>query len=99
MGDFGGVDCRRPGGGHLDAGNERPEQVHDPAKRDELVLRANQDTGGGGRSAMHCARRPGQLAGSKMKRRRGSLTVECALLLPVLFMLTFGLIEYGWMFL
>ena len=34
-----------------------------------------------------------------MKRRRGSLTVEAALLLPLLFILTFGLIEYGWMFL
>jgi len=34
-----------------------------------------------------------------MKHRRGSLTVEAALLLPLLFMLTFGLIEYGWMFL
>jgi Flp pilus assembly protein TadG len=34
-----------------------------------------------------------------MKSRRGSLTVEAALLLPLLFMLTFGLIEYGWMFL
>jgi Flp pilus assembly protein TadG len=35
----------------------------------------------------------------KHNRRRGSLTVEAALLLPLLFMLTFGLIEYGWMFL
>ncbi len=34
-----------------------------------------------------------------MKRRRGSLTVEAALLLPLLLILTFGLIEYGWMFL
>ena len=34
-----------------------------------------------------------------MKHRRGSLTVEAALLLPLIFMLTFGLIEYGWMFL
>jgi Flp pilus assembly protein TadG len=34
-----------------------------------------------------------------MRNRRGSLTVEAALLLPLLFMLTFGLMEYGWMFL
>jgi Flp pilus assembly protein TadG len=36
---------------------------------------------------------------SRTKSRRGSLTVEAALLLPLIFMLTFGLIEYGWMFL
>jgi len=33
------------------------------------------------------------------RRARGSLTVEAALLLPLIFMLTFGLLEYGWMFL
>jgi len=33
------------------------------------------------------------------RQPRGSLTVEAALLLPLVFMLTFGLIEYGWMFL
>lgn len=31
-------------------------------------------------------------------RYRGSLTVEAAILFPLLFMITFGLIEYGWMF-
>jgi len=32
-------------------------------------------------------------------RRRGVATVEMALVLPLLLMLTFGMIEYGWMFL
>src|SRR3954453_1896122 len=35
----------------------------------------------------------------RRRRRSASLTVEAALLLPLIFMLTFGLIEYGWMFL
>src|SRR5689334_5970001 len=42
-----------------------------------------------------------KLRGRQIIRRsdRGSITVEAALLFPLVMLLTFGLIEYGWMFL
>lgn len=33
------------------------------------------------------------------QRRRGTVTTEAALLLPLLLLMTFGALEYGWMFL
>jgi len=36
---------------------------------------------------------------NKHARRRGTVLVETALILPLLLLLTFGLLEYGWMFL
>lgn len=33
------------------------------------------------------------------QHRRASIIVEAAILFPILFLLTFGIIEYGWMFL
>ena len=33
-----------------------------------------------------------------MRRKAGTVLVETALILPLLLILTFGLIEYGWMF-
>ncbi len=35
----------------------------------------------------------------KSRRNRGLVTVEAALLMPLLLLLVFGVIEYGWMFL
>ena len=36
---------------------------------------------------------------SKNKRFRGLATVETAIVLPLLLLITFGLLEYGWLFL
>src|SRR5262245_1734829 len=33
------------------------------------------------------------------RRNRGTAIVEAAIIFPILFLLTFGIIEYGWMFL
>jgi len=36
---------------------------------------------------------------ARVRRRRGLSTVELAIILPVMLWLTFGIVEYGWMFL
>lgn len=36
---------------------------------------------------------------SKKVKRKGVVTIEAALVFPILLLLTFGLIEYGWLFL
>jgi len=36
---------------------------------------------------------------NKTRNTKGIATIEMALLLPILCMLTFGVMEYGWMFL
>jgi Flp pilus assembly protein TadG len=36
---------------------------------------------------------------NKLDRRRGTVLIEAALVFPILILLTFGLIEYGWLFL
>ena len=36
---------------------------------------------------------------TKRDRRRGVVLIEAALVFPILLLLTFGLIEYGWLFL
>ncbi|MEX2219250.1 MAG: TadE/TadG family type IV pilus assembly protein [Phycisphaerales bacterium] len=36
---------------------------------------------------------------NQIQARRGAMMVEAALVLPVLFLMVFGIIEYGWMFL
>ena len=39
-----------------------------------------------------------KIAAGRGRRRRGLATVEMALLLPILLVLTFAAVEYGWMF-
>ena len=43
-------------------------------------------------------RADGPMPRRNIDRRRGSLLVEAAIILPLLILVTFGVMEYGWMF-